>query len=292
MSSNLKASLFMVFSMAGFTINDALIKSLDGALPHTQVMGVRGLFLCCLIFLMLWRQGLLPRFKEAFIPIVGLRASMELAATFLFLKALFLLPFASISAILQALPLVVTLGAALVFREAVGWRRWLAILIGLAGVLVIIRPGTSGFTAASLLVVFSVFFAAARDLSTRALPQSIPSLLVTAATAILVTVFGLTTVWFSGDWVDLELAHIKKLVLASAFLFVGYHCIILAMRIGEVAYVVPYRYTSLLWSIGLGYFVFAEVPDGHTLIGSAIVIAMGLFTLYRELVRARQSRQH
>ena len=291
MSPNLRASIYMVLSMIGFSINDALVKSLDGLLPNTQIMAVRGLMLSVLIGLVLWQRGLLPRIKEAAIPIVGFRACMELLATFFFLLALVELPFASVSAILQALPLAVTLGAALVFREAVGWRRWSAIAVGFLGVMIIIRPGSSGFESASLFVVVSVVFAAARDLATRALPTSIPSLLVSAATTVLVTIFGFVALLFGDNWVPMNSHQLSVLALASVFLFVGYQYIVQAMRIGDVAYVVPYRYTSLLWSILLGFLFFAEVPDGYTILGSTIVIAMGLFTLYRELVRARQQRK-
>jgi drug/metabolite transporter (DMT)-like permease len=287
MSDNIRASLYMVLSMAGFAINDALIKTLDGALPTGQIMGIRGLFLSVLILLLIWQRGLFPRIREALTAIVFLRASMELLATLFFLSALMQLPFANISAILQSLPLAVTLGAALVFKEAVGWRRWLAIAVGFIGVLIIIRPGSTGFDPASILVAISVLFAAARDLSTRALPKALPSLLVTAATAVLVSLFGFCLVLVQGSWVPPETEQMKTLGFASAFLFVGYQFIILAMRTGEVAYVVPYRYTSLLFSIILGYIFFAEVPDKYTILGSAIVISMGLFTLYRELIRAK-----
>lgn len=280
----------MVLSMAGFTFNDVLVKSLNGELPTTQVMAVRGLSLSILIAALIWQQGLLPRVKEVFIPLVGFRAAMELAATFLFLSALASLPFANISAILQALPLAVTVGATLVFAEPVGWRRWLAIAIGFTGVLIIIRPGMDGFESASILVVISVFFAAARDLASRALPAALPSLLVSAATAVVVTIFGFAMYFIQGNWIELELRHLKVLVPASVFLFFGYQFIVLAMRTGEVSYVVPYRYTSLLWAIFLGYLFFAEIPDRLTLIGSAIVVSMGLFTLYRELLNVRRRK--
>jgi drug/metabolite transporter (DMT)-like permease len=290
MSNNIRASLYMVLAMAGFTFNDALVKSLNGELPTIQIMAVRGLSLSVLIAVLIWQQGLLPRVKEAFIPLVGFRAAMELVAMFLFLSALTSLPFANISAILQALPLAVTVGAILVFAEPVGWRRWLAITVGFVGVLIIIRPGVEGFEFASILVVISVFFAAARDLATRALPAELPSLLVSAATAILVTLVGFAMLFIQGNWVALEFRHLKVLMPASVFLFFGYQFIVLAMRTGDVSYVVPYRYTSLLWSIFLGYLFFAEVPDSLTLIGSAVVVSMGLFTVYRELLSARRRR--
>ncbi len=171
------------------------------------------------------------------------------------------------------------------------WRRWLAIAVGFAGVLIIIRPGVEGFEFASILVVVSVFFAAARDLATRALPAALPSLLVSAASAVLVTVFAFAVLFIQGNWITLETRHLKVLLPASVFLFFGYQFIVLAMRTGDVSYVVPYRYTSLLWSIFLGYLFFAEVPDTLTLIGSAIVVSMGLFTVYRELLSARRGRR-
>jgi len=151
-----------------------IVKSLDGALPSTQVRAVRGLMFSVLIALVLWQRGLHHRMRGALTPIVALRALMELLATMFFLTALVLLTLASIAAILQVLPLPVTLGAAMIFREPVGWRRWLAIMVGFIGVLIIIRPGTSGFESASLLVVLSVVFAAGRDLATRALQGKRP----------------------------------------------------------------------------------------------------------------------
>lgn len=281
----------MVLSMAGFSINDALVKSLDGALPTTQVMAVRGFILSVLILLLLWQRGLHLRLREALTPVVGLRALMELLATLFFLSALNQLTLASISAVLQALPLLVTLGAAVLFRERVGWRRWLAILTGFTGVMIIIRPGTAAFEPASLLVLMSVLLAAVRDLTTRIVPAAIPSLIITAATAILVTVFGFGVTLLMGRWVTLEWMHIRTLSMSAVFLFFGYQFIVMAMRTGDIAYVVPYRYTSLLWSVSLGYLFFAEVPDTWTIVGSAIVISMGLFSLYREVVRAREARR-
>jgi len=286
-SNNIRAGLYMVLSMAGFTINDTFIKSLDNALPVSEVMAIRGLILTVLIFVLLVYNGFLSRIKEVLTPLIGLRASLELFATLAFLTALPLLPFASLSAILQALPLVVTLGAALVFGEKVGWRRWLAIAIGFIGVLVIIRPGSSVFQIASVFMLISVLFAAGRDLATRALPETTPSLLVSGATATLVTLFGgaLTTV--QGNWQPVTTEQGITLAFAAGFLFFGYQFVIMAMRIGEVAYVVPFRYTSLLWAIGLGYLIFDEIPDIYTLIGSAVVVSMGLFTLYREVKVSR-----
>ena len=218
-----------------------------------------------------------------------MRSLMEVCATLTFLYSLHLMPFATISAILQALPLTVALGAALFLNEPIGWRRWLAIVIGFCGVVIIIRPGFSGFNSVSLIMLASVLFAAARDLFTRRLPAALPSLLVSVATAVTITVAGAVIASSQGNWQSVSGAQVSTLAIAAFFLFFGYQFIVMAMRTGEVAYVVPFRYTSLLWAIVLGAVVFGEVPDKFTLIGSAIVVSTGLFTLYREMVNNRRA---
>ncbi len=141
----------------------------------------------------------------------------------------------------------------------------------------------------SLLVLLSVVFAAARDLFTRCLPTSLPSLLVSFATTITITLAGIVLTTATGEWQSVTPYQLFILAMAACFLFFGYQFIVLAMRTGEVAYVVPFRYTSLIWAITFGYFIFNEVPDSITLLGAAIVISTGLFTLYREIIKGRRA---
>lgn len=155
--------------------------------------------------------------------------------------------------------------------------------------MIIVRPGADGFQPASILVVFSVLFATGRDLATRCLPTELPSLLVSLATSVSICVVGATLTTAQSNWQPMTTTQVGLLFAAACFLFFGYQFIVLAMRTGEIAYVVPYRYTSLIWALIGGYFVFAEVPDGYTLIGAAIVVSMGLFTLYREMTAGRRS---
>lgn len=273
----------------GFTINDAFVKSLDSSLLPNQIMAVRGAFMILLIVAIAWKQGLLSDIKKLFTPIIAFRSGLEVGATMLFLTALAILPFSTIAAILQALPLAVATGGALFLREPVGWRRWIAILIGFAGVLVIVRPGLEGFQTASLFVVLSVLFAAGRDLVTRKLPADLPSLLVSLATAVVICIVGSIVSTVADQWLPMTSTQILTLCASSCFLFFGYHFIVLAMRTGEIGYVVPYRYTSLVWATLFGYFIFNEVPDKYTVIGASIIITTGLFTLYRELIAGRRT---
>lgn len=292
-SANIRASLYMMLAMMGFTVNDMFIKLLGNATGHSlgigQIMAIRGAILLAIITFLIWQQKLFPRIRELFTRIVFARSLVEVCATLTFLKALQLLPFPTIASILQSLPLVVALGAALFLNEPIGWRRWIAIAIGFVGVIIIIRPGMGEFEPLSLLVLLSVLFAAARDLLSRRLPPALPSLLVSAATVVTITIAGVVITTTQDNWQTVNSQQVTLLTAAACFLFFGYQFIVLAMRTGEVAYVVPFRYTSLIWAITFGYLIFNEVPDTLTIVGSGIVIASGLFTLYREIINGRRA---
>jgi len=215
-------------------------------------------------------------------PLVLWRGIFDIAATLTFLTALLHLPFANLLAIVQALPLVVTLGAAIFLREAVGWRRWLAIGIGFMGVLIIVRPGLHGFSIYTLLALLAVVAAAARDLVTRGVPVAIPSLVVALVSSVMVTLAGALLALPLGGWETMSLLHWSKLILAALFISVGYHGVVLAMRMGEISFVAPFRYVSLLWALIIGAFVFDEIPDWATLVGALLVVVSGLYAFYRE----------
>ena len=281
-SVNIRGALFMTASMAGYVFNDALMKSLAADMSMGQAIFLRGIFASLLIVALAKRTGTWRPLSVALQPMPLLRTGCEVLATILFLTALVYVQFAIASAILQALPLAVTLGAALFLREGVGWRRWLAILAGFLGVLVIIQPGFSGYSPYAVLIVLAVVCAAARDLATRVAPADIPSLFLAAITAPAVAVAGLGMWIWDGSIAPVTAVHLVKLLAASVFILIGYGFIVMAMREGDIAFIAPFRYTSLLWAILLGVVVFGEHPDWLTILGSAMVVATGLYTLYRE----------
>jgi len=287
-SPNLRAALFMVLAMAAFTCNDAITKSLTSQMNAGQIMFVRGIFATLFVGLLAWQQGALANLTRALNPLVLLRAVFELGATGFFLVALGHMPLANISAVLQSLPLAVTMGAALVLGEAVGWRRWMAITVGLAGVLIVVRPGFEGFNSYSVLALLSVVFCAARDLVTRRIPPDIHALLVSTVTAAFVTVVGSFAIGPLGGWMPLSATSTGALAAAAMLLIPGMIFLILAMRIGDVAFAAPFRYTALLWAIALGILAFDEWPDRYMLLGAGIVIASGLYSLYRETILGRR----
>ncbi|MCA0003524.1 MULTISPECIES: DMT family transporter [unclassified Mesorhizobium] len=288
LSPNLRGALFMVVAMAGFTLNDAITKYSSQSMNMAQVMLIRGAFASLFVGLLAWQRGALVRPRSMLQPLVALRVLAEAGATVTFLVALAHLPIASVSAVLQALPLAVTMGAALVFGEAVGWRRWLAIAVGFAGVLVVVRPGFEGFSMFSLVALASVACCAVRDLATKRIPPAIPTLLISTATALAMTVVGALLLSPMGGWTPMTGKATALLALAAVLVLIGYQFIIMAMRSGEISFIAPFRYTALLWSIVLGLLVFGDVPDMTMIIGASTIVGSGLYALYRERVVGRR----
>jgi len=272
----------MCASMAAFTINDAFMKSVTTTLPLYQTIGMRGLIAALgLGLLVLVTRAYRFRLNRRDGKLILLRSLADVAATIFFLEALLRMPLANLSAILQALPLLITLAAALVYGDRIGWRRMTAILVGLVGVLIIIRPGTDGFDRWALLGVASVLCVVVRDLAVRPIQGQLPSALVALGAAVAVTLMGWTGAAFQGvqavtSW------EAAKVLGAGLFLIVGYLTSVMAMRQGDIGMVAPFRYTSLIWAIVLGLLVFGDLPDVWTLIGATIVVGAGLFTLWRE----------
>lgn len=287
LSPNLRGALFMVISMAAFTVNDAIAKFVSDSMNMAQVMLVRGIFASMLVGVIAWQSGALTQLRHALNSMVMLRVAGDAAGTLTFLLALQHLPLANVSAILQALPLAVAMGAALFLGEGVGWRRWLAISVGFIGVLIVVRPGVEGFSVHSLLVLACVLFCAVRDLATRRIPEAIPSLLVSAVTSTAITILGAALLPAMGGWTPMQPSMVLYLALAAVLVLIGYQFIIMAMRVGDISFIAPFRYTALLWAIALSIVIFGDFPDSAMIMGSAIIVASGLYTLYRERVVGR-----
>jgi len=284
---NIRGSLLMAAAMASFTLNDTITKSVSSELNIGQIIVVRGLFAMALIAAFAAWRGALRPWRTLVIRPVGMRVVGEIGGTLTFLAAITHMPLANAAAIFQALPLVITLGAALVFGEPVGWRRWLAIAAGFVGVLVIVRPGTAGFNEFSLLALSSVAFCTVRDLATRKIPAEIPSLFIALLTTVTVTTAGAVIIHPLGGWTPPSGRTVGLLAVAAVLLMIGYQCIISALRTGDISAVAPFRYTALLWAMLLGYLAFGDRPDRYMLLGAGIIVLSGLYAFYRERVRNR-----
>ncbi|MHC6152814.1 DMT family transporter [Bradyrhizobium elkanii] len=285
LSSNLRGSLFMAAAMASFTVNDTITKAVSAELNVGEILLVRGLVAMVLVAALAWYRDALRSFRALLIWPVGLRVLGEIGGTLTYLSAISQIPLANASAIFQALPLVITLGAALVFGEPVGWRRWLAISAGFIGVLVIVRPGAEGFSQAALLALASVGFCAVRDLAIRRIPKDLPTVFITLLTTVTVTTAGAVVLVPLGGWRPLSGNALGLLTFAAVLILIGYQCIIVSLRTGDISAVAPFRYTALPWAMLTGYLAFGHKPDGPMLAGAAIIVASGLYAFYRERKR-------
>ena len=281
-SDNLLAAGYMSLSMAGFVLNDTMIKLVSEDLSLFQVIFLRGLFATLFVALMAWYQGVLfysPSKHDW--RILGLRMIGEVGGTLCFLTALFNMPIANATAILQVLPLVITLASAIFLKEIVGWRRYTAITLGFFGVLIVVQPGSDGFNGYSFWALLAVLFIAARDLFTRNLSSDVPSLYAAGMAALGITVAaGLLSPTM--EWRLVSREHLWMLVFAACFLAVGYIFSIMTMRVGDMSFASPFRYTNLIWAIAIGFVVFGDALDSGTLMGGTIIVATGIYAFYRE----------
>ena len=284
----------MALSMLAFVLNDGLMKAVFDSMSIYQAIFLRGLITVPLIALLAWHKGELivsiaPRNRL----LMTLRVAAEVGATVGFLTALKHMPLANVTAILQVLPLTVTMAAALFLGEKVGWRSWLAIAIGLFGVMIIIRPGMEGFSVYSIWALVAVACITIREIVTRKLSADLPSLPVALATAIAIGGFG-AVMLPAVEWATVSSSALSLIGGASLAIIGGYLFSVMTIRIGDIGFVAPFRYTAMIWALALGLLMFGEIPDMPTITGTVIIILTGLYSLNRErsVRRTAQEQAH
>ena len=281
MTPNLRGSLLMIAAMAGFAVEDMFLKLAARELPVGQILIIfGGVGMACFAFLAK-RQGARLITPALLSRAIVLRAGCEVAGRLFYTLAIAITPLSSATAILQATPLVVVAGAAMIFGERVGWRRWSAIFAGFIGVLIILRPGLEGFTPLSILAVLGMLGFAGRDLATRAAPKTISNLTLGVYGFAMMVPAGAALLTLTGGGVWPSATTSWALGGAIFFGVAAYYALTAAMRVGEVSVVTPFRYSRLLFALIPGVMLFAERPDAATLIGSAIIVASGVYTLLR-----------
>ena len=292
---NTRGSLFMVLAMAAFAVEDMFIKAATQTVGIGVVLTFFGFGGALMFMLLTWRRGEAVIERAMLSRAVVVRALCEMTGRVAYALAIALTPLSSASAILQSSPLMVILGAALIFREQVGIRRWLAILVGFVGVMMIIRPGLDAFDPASIFALIGTLGFAGRDLATRAATPKLSNVQLGICGFLVLIPSGVLLQCFLGDAFS---AHSWQLTPAAggmilAAVLVGvlaYNALTIAMRTGEVSVVTPFRYTRLLFAMLLGMLVFGERPDLMTLLGSALIVASGAYSLLqsRRVVLPRQ----
>lgn len=290
MTDNTKGALIMALSMALFTLNDTFMKTLAGQVPLYQILTLRNGAVTLVLLFVTWRTGVLSRgLSGRDLALSLVRGAAEVATAFFFLTALFNMPLANVTAILQSAPLTVMLAAAVFLGEPIGWRRGIAAVLGFCGVLLIVRPGTAGFNVFAMYALLAVGGITVRDIATRKLSKDAPTLLVTTVTSALVFLFfgGLGAI---EGWAPVVPGDAVLIGAAAVMVLGAYLASVAAMRVGDVSFMSPFRYTALLWGLLLGYLVFGDWPSNLTLLGAAIVVASGLYSFWREARLARRGR--
>ena len=283
--NNLPGILAMLAGTVAFVCNDSIVKVLGEHLPPGEIMALRGSFASLLLLAaclwygaLTWPAGTL-RTSAFWLRLVG-----ELGATVSFVVSLMHMRFADISGIQQFQPLAITAASAVFLAEPVGWRRWLAALVGLIGVLMIVRPGSGAFEPFALLAGVCVLMVVLRDIGTRLVLAGTPALFLSLTSALVVAVFGFLMRW-GETWVAPRPLEWLGLAATGAMIFAGYMFITIAVRIAELSVVSPFRYANVIFAVALQIAIWGIVPDSWTLLGMAIVVGAGFYTFHREQVR-------
>ena len=284
LNDNLLGAALMTSCVLAYVLNDAVMKLLFADIDFFQAIFLRGLVsLPPILILALMTKTLLQKYSAKNQRLMIIRILAEIGTTVTFLTALKHMPLANVTAILQSLPLAITMAAAIFLGEPVGWRRWSAICVGFTGVLIIIRPGLAGFNSYSLLALAAVILLTVREISTRQLDNKVPTVTVALSTTLGITAFA-ALMLIGTEWAEINFVSWSLIIAAAAAVTVATLLSVVAMRTGDIGFVSPFRYTSLIGAIGLGILLFGEWPDGVTLLGAAIIAFAGIYSLYREQI--------
>lgn len=286
-SANYRGILAMIGACACFSANDAATKLASQYLPVTEIVAIRAIFtlLFALLIIALRRElAALPRITD---PYLMLRALIETITGILIIYALSLMPIANLTAILLVQPFLMTIVGVYVLKETVGWRRWMAVAAGFAGMLLVMKPGTADFDQTSLVALTAAFLVLARDYLVRKIRAEVPTTVISFATALVSVPIGLLGAAVE-PWKMPEPYSFIVVVVSAAFLVFAFILMVAAFRGTEVSAVSPFRYSIVVFAVIFGVAVFGEFPDGVALAGIGIIVAAGIYMLHRETMRQRQ----
>ena len=284
--ANRRGIIALVTATAAFTVNDATVKLVTRVLPSGEIIFIRGLMTVICLAMALAVIGQFGKITTTFNRWTVIRSVLDACATALFVTALVRVPLASLLAMVLASPLILTALSVVLFKEAVGWRRWTAIAVGLAGTLFIVKPAPGSFDAWALLGLGAAFASASRDLITHRLDPKIPTLAIGVAGCLGVTIAG-ALIGLDEHWRAPTSTEFLLLAGCAVFFAIGMYLLVFAFRGVEISVVSPFRYTLLLWGIIAGYAILGEVPDQWSFIGGTLIVGSGIYTLHREAVRHR-----
>jgi drug/metabolite transporter (DMT)-like permease len=284
---NIRGSILMVAAMAAFSMEDMFVKSAASHVAVGVVLMIFGLGGMAVFATLITARGQALGHRAVLSPAMLTKLTFEVVGRLGYTLGIALTPLSNASTILQATPLVVVAGAAIVFSERVGTRRWIAVGIGFLGVLIVLRPGLEGFVPAALWTVLGMFGFAARDLATRACPPVLTNFQLSFYGFAMLVPTGALILAITGGAGLPDGVALRDIAGAVCFGTFAYWSLTKAMRMGEVSVITPFRYTRLIFALILGALVFGERPDGAMILGSVLIVASGLYTLLEQR-RARR----
>jgi drug/metabolite transporter (DMT)-like permease len=277
----------MIGAMLCFVINDALVKYASQSLPAGQLIFVRGVMASAMVLVVATAMGAMAKLREIARGWIAVRAAAEALATLFYLVSLFHLPISTATAINMTTPLIMTVIAAVLFRERIALGLAIATVVGFVGVVFIVQPRTAALDGYALLCLCAAVLLAARDMMTRHVHAAVPTILVTLSTTISVTLLAGAVSVVQG-WGPISAREIGILALAAVMLAIAYTLIVSSTRYGDLALVAPFRYSALPFAAVLGYIVWGDIPNLLAWIGIALVISTGVLVL-RASRRSRAS---
>ena len=270
----------MCVGVACLCVNDALAKTLTVAYSPLQIQFLRNAIALPFALLIAWKMGGAAALRSHRPLAHFMRGGLWIGATFLFFTSIKYLGLAEATALIFVAPLFITALSALIFREPVGWRRWLAVAVGFLGVLIAVRPGTSAFQTVSLLPVATAFVYALLMLSARWVDEreSVWTLLLyMTGTGAILSLFLVPFAWTPVRPEDLWL-----FAAVAIFGTAGMTMMTQAFRFAPAVVVAPLDYSAIIWATFLGWLFWNEIPDALTFVGAAVIIASGVFIIWRE----------
>lgn len=270
----------MLAGVALLTLSDAAAKWFTADYPVGEVVSIRAMFILAFIVIVTVARNRLVELRIRSYRSHLLRGGFACASTILFVMGLSVLPLADAIAVTFAGPLFITALAPLILREWVGWRRWLAVLAGFAGVLLMVRPSGDYARWAVLLPLGAAFAGSLRDLVTRRISVTESSTAILFSTNAIVLGAGL--IFFPGGWRVPDPADFLFMGLAGGLMGAAHYLHIEAFRLAEAAVIAPFKYTNVVWGVIFGFVVWGHLPNRWVVGGSLLVIASGLYIFYRE----------
>ncbi len=286
--SSLRGVLCMLGGALSLTINDAMAKYLTQSYPVGQVMALRGLSIIMLLIAFLFFMNNLKALKIFSWKGHLLRAGAMTGSTFFFITGLSLLPITDAIAIAFVAPILTTILGIIILREAVSWKRWVAIFVGFFGVIIILQPTSDAFKIAAIAPMGAAAFGAARDVVTRAISGSENSLSILFTSMLMITIAGFLT--YPLGWSAVKLSHIWIFITSSLLVGLAQYLMIEAFRLGEVALISPFKYSSLLWATLISLVIWDDLPSKNVVLGAFILILSGIYLLRNEVTNGGKNR--